>query len=210
MISQVDQNILPADLESIINPVKFRSLKDLVLDNLSVTGTVNLSFTDIRDAIESVEALRSQRMNWHVQYHLLPVHGLRGQEANGTNVAVGEYEGQLLVQANFSGPPIYFDHGTVSRLILDMLNNYGGIMAYDAVISVYPLVIYRVEFFDTKDAERAMTHLHGFKIALGPVPSVKNVIHPCPRPIQFMKYHGPSRDLEGATYALTLVGITTW
>ncbi|KAI4086848.1 MAG: hypothetical protein LQ348_006509 [Seirophora lacunosa] len=180
MISQIDQKILPADLESIINPVKFRSLKDLVLDNLSLTGTVNLSFTDIRDAIESVEALRSQCMNWHVQYHLLPVHGLRGQEANGTNVAVGEYEGQLLVQANFSGPPIYFDHGTVSRLILDMLNNYGGIMAYDAVIS------------------------------LGPVPSVKNVIHPCPRPIQFIKYHGRSRDLEGATYALTLVGITTW
>lgn len=149
----------------------------MVLDNLSLTGTVNLSFTDIRDAIESVEALRSQCMNWHVQYHLLPVHGLRGQEANGTNVAVGEYEGQLLVQANFSGPPIYFDHGTVSRLILDMLNNYGGIMAYDAVISVYPLVTYRVEFFDTKDAERAMTHLHGFKLAVGTLFVVKETEH---------------------------------
>lgn len=70
------------------------------------------------------------------------------------------------MQADFSGPPMYFDLGTVSRLILDMLNNYGDIMAYDAVIAVYPLVAYRVEFFDTRDAERAIIHLHGFRLAV--------------------------------------------
>ncbi|KAL8651394.1 MAG: hypothetical protein Q9210_003281 [Variospora velana] len=149
-----------------LTPTKFRSLKGLVLDNLSLTETFYVSFTDIRDAIESITALRRHCANWLVQYNLLPLHGLHYQEACGTNVVIGDCEGQLLVQANFSGPPMYFDLGTVSRLILDMLNNYGDIMAYDAVITVYPLVVYRVEFFDTKDAERAITHLHGFRLAV--------------------------------------------
>ncbi|KAL9018574.1 MAG: hypothetical protein Q9185_004129 [Variospora sp. 1 TL-2023] len=162
MISQIDRNTLPADVESIIDPTKFRSLKGLVLDNLSLTGTFYVNFTDIRDAIESITALRRDCSNWVVQYNSLPLHGLHHHEACGTHVV----EGQLLVQANFSGPPMYFDLGTVSRLILDMLNNYGDIMAYDAVIAVYPLVAYRVEFFDTRDAERAIIHLHGFRLAV--------------------------------------------
>lgn len=137
-------------------------MKGLVLDNLSLTGTFYVNFTDIRDAIESITALRRDCSNWVVQYNSLPLHGLHHHEACGTRVV----EGQLLVQANFSGPPMYFDLGTVSRLILDMLNNYGDIMAYDAVIAVYPLVAYRVEFFDTRDAERAIIHLHGFRLAV--------------------------------------------
>lgn len=135
----------------------------MVLENLSLTGTVFVSFTDIRDAIETVTTLHRLRGDWLVQYLPLSSYGLHPREANGTT---SKYESQLLVKASFSGPSMFFDLDTVSRLILDLLNNYGGIMAYDAVITVYPVVVYRAEFYDTKDAEHAIVHLNGFRIAV--------------------------------------------
>ncbi|KAL8898483.1 MAG: hypothetical protein Q9207_006677 [Kuettlingeria erythrocarpa] len=168
MISQVDRSTLPADLETVISPKKFLSRKDLVLDNLSLNGTVYVTFTDIRDAVEAVTSLNKLRENWLVQYLPLPPRGLHFQEANGINSITSKYEGQLLVKAHFSGPSSFFDLDTVSRLILDLLNNYGGLKAYYAIITVYPVVAYRAEFFDTKDAEHAIIHLNGFRIAPPP------------------------------------------
>lgn len=70
------------------------------------------------------------------------------------------------MNAHFSGPSAFFNLDTVSRLILDLLNNYGGIKAYDPMVTVYPVVSYRAEFYDTKDAEHATVHLNGFRIAV--------------------------------------------
>lgn len=133
---------------------------------MALTGTVYVSFTDIRDAVEAVTVLHRLRREWLVQHLPLPSHGLHSRAANGTSSFASKYEGQLLVKAHFSGPSAFFDLDTVSRLILDLLNNYGGIMAYDAVITVYPVLAYRAEFFDTGDAEHAIVHLNGFRIAV--------------------------------------------
>lgn len=147
-------------------PTKFQSRKDVVFDHLPLSGTVYVSFTDIRDALDAVASLHRLRGGWLVQYLPLPSRGLHPREAYGTNSIASRYEGQLLVKAYFSGPSPFFDLDTVSRLILDLLNNYGGLKAYYAVITVYPVVAYRAEFFDTKDAEHAIVHLNGFRIAV--------------------------------------------
>lgn len=165
MVSHIDHTTPARSLETIFNQNQFRSRKDLILENLSLTGTAYVSFTDIRDASEAVTALREFRKDWLIQYLVLPSHGPCYQAGRGSNLFATKYEGQLCVKAEFSGPSKYFSLNTMSRLILDLLSNYGDIMAYDALTTVQPVVSYRAEFFDTKDADHAIAHLHGFRIA---------------------------------------------
>ena len=139
---------------------------------MSVTGTIYVSFTDIRDAREAEAAIHELRKDWLIEYIPVPPNSLQHHTDYCSTSVASKYEGQLLVRAEFSGPAIYFDLDTVSRLILDLLNNYGSIMAYDAVITIHPIVAYRAEFFDTKDADYAIAHLDGFRIAVStPIPS---------------------------------------
>ncbi|KAL8809710.1 MAG: hypothetical protein Q9200_003179 [Gallowayella weberi] len=165
VISHVDRLIPAADIESLLSPTKYLSRKQLVLDNLRLTGTVYANFTDIRDAIEAVDALRALNGGWLVQHLSVPNFATGMQQENWKDLLAPRYEGQLLVKAEFSGPPAYFNKDTVGRLILDLLNNYGSIMAYIAVNAVHPVVAYRAEFFDVKDANHAVAHLNGFRIA---------------------------------------------
>ncbi|KAL8944397.1 MAG: hypothetical protein Q9216_000448 [Gyalolechia sp. 2 TL-2023] len=165
MIGQINHRTPASDLETIFSQHQFQSRKDLVLENLSLTGTVYVSFTDIRDAIEAFTALREVRKDWLVQYLPIPSHGPHYQADCGSSQLASKYEGQLCVKAEFSGPSEYFNLETMSRLILDLLNNYGDIMAYDALIAIRPVVAYRAEFFDTKNADHAKAHLNGFRIA---------------------------------------------
>ena len=136
------------------------------MENLPLTGTVYVSFTDVRDAIELVSFLRTFQGSWLVQYLPVPSYAIAAQPEGSRSFSAAPFEGQLVVRAEFSGPDIYFDKDTVGRLILDILNNYGGIMAFEAVIIVHPVVAYRAEFYDTKDADHAMAHLNGFRIAV--------------------------------------------
>ncbi|KAL8828891.1 MAG: hypothetical protein Q9170_006408 [Blastenia crenularia] len=198
MISQIDRCTPTAHLENIISPHTFKSRKDLVLENLSLSGTAYASFTDIRDAIQAMAALQGLRNDWAVQYVPTPLHRPYSKDHQHSSSWSSEYEGQILVKAEFSGPPIYFDLDTVSRLILDLLHNYGSMMAYDAVITVHPVVAYRAEFFDTKDADHAIAHLNGFRIALDLEANGAAWSTPSQRSPLSSPYHFPSPTLTGS------------
>lgn len=137
----------------------------MILESLSLTGTVYVSFTDVRDAIEIVSALQNFRGHWLAQYLPVPSYAIDVQRVSLNSISAPQFEGQLVVKAEFSGPAIYFNIDTVGRLILDLLNNYGNIMAYEVIHSMHPVVAYRAEFYDIKDADHAMVHLNGFRIA---------------------------------------------
>ncbi|KAL9591031.1 MAG: hypothetical protein Q9203_000131 [Teloschistes exilis] len=165
MISQIDRRTPASDLERLINPAKYRTMRHFVLESLSITGTVYVSFTDIRDAIEVVSALQEFRGQWLAQYLPVPSYAIDIQHIRLSSISAPQFEGQLMVKAEFSGPAIYFNIDTVGRLIFDLLNNYGSIMAYEAVHTMHPIVAYRAEFYEIKDADHAMVHLNGFRIA---------------------------------------------
>ncbi|KAL8632267.1 hypothetical protein Q9189_002057 [Teloschistes chrysophthalmus] len=202
MISQIDRRIPASDLERLINPAKYRSLRHLVLESLSATGTVYASFTDVRDAIEVVSVLQELRSQWLAQYLPVPSYAIDTQHVRLSSISAPQFEGQLMVKAEFSGPAIYFNIGTVGRLILDLLNNYGNIMAYEAVHTMYPIVAYRAEFYETKDADHAMVHLNGFRIAA------------CTMSVALYRGEGPlmiggkESDLENSFHKMNLAGST--
>ncbi|KAL8653450.1 MAG: hypothetical protein Q9226_003848, partial [Calogaya cf. arnoldii] len=155
VISHIDNLTPAADMESLISPSKYRSRKHLILGNLQATGTIYVSFADIRDAIEAVRALRGLGGDWLVQYLSVPKLPVESEQDDWKGSLTPKYEGQLLVRAEFSGPAIYFTTDTIGRLILDLLSNYGSVMAYEAVSTMYPVVVYRAEFFDVEDAGHA-------------------------------------------------------
>ncbi|KAL8710485.1 MAG: hypothetical protein Q9220_004917 [cf. Caloplaca sp. 1 TL-2023] len=148
-----------------IPPRRFRSSVGWAVDRLLLSGTVCIEFTDIRDSIDAVAALHGLHRDWTICYLPASRKASGGEHDDCTASLASKYEGQLLVKAEFSGPSVYFDIDTVGRLVLDLLNNYGGIMAYDTVGSMHPVVAYRAEFYDIKDADHAVAHLNGFRIA---------------------------------------------
>lgn len=64
------------------------------------------------------------------------------------------------------GPSQLFDPPTITRLIIDLLGNYGDVMAYEPGSMCPPTIVYRAEYYDTRAADRAIAHLNGFKIAV--------------------------------------------
>ncbi|KAL8889138.1 MAG: hypothetical protein Q9215_003527 [Flavoplaca cf. flavocitrina] len=162
VVSGIDTHTAASEIESLISPTIYRSRKHLVLDKLPVTGTIYVNFKDVRDAIEVVRILRGLGQHFVVEYLAVP--GLSENDDWNDRLAP-KHEGQLLVKAEFSGPAVYFNIDTVGRLILDLLNNYGTVMAYETVSTIYPIVAYRAEFFDVENAGHAIVHLNGFRIA---------------------------------------------
>ncbi|KAL8658005.1 MAG: hypothetical protein Q9226_001362 [Calogaya cf. arnoldii] len=131
--------------------------KHLVIEDLPVTGTIYVSFADIRNAVEAASALRGRNLCTPLTHQseivqtILDWMRAMGDRLNHHDRAsirtfkrdvdveiwkgslTPKSEGQLLVRAKFSGPAIYFNTDTVGRLILDLLSNYGSVMAYEAL-----------------------------------------------------------------------------
>lgn len=138
----------------------------MVLEDLSLTGTIYVSFADIREAIEVVRALRGQGRDWLVEFLSVRKPQIDYEHDDWKGMLAPKYEGQVLVKAEISTPAFQFNTDTVGRLILDLLSNYGSVMAYDAINTVYPVVAYRAEFFDVRNGDHAIVHLNGFRIAV--------------------------------------------
>ncbi|KAL8694505.1 MAG: hypothetical protein Q9218_000835 [Villophora microphyllina] len=131
-----------------------------------LSRSLMISQIDRRTPASDLEGLICNfRGQWLAQYLPVPSYAIDSQHGRLNNLSASQFEGQLVVKAEFSGPVIYFNTDTVGRLILDLLNNYGGIVAYEAVLNMHPVVAYRAEFYDIKDADHAMIHLNGFRIA---------------------------------------------
>ncbi|CAO1604063.1 hypothetical protein XANCAGTX0491_007629 [Xanthoria calcicola] len=165
VVSHIDVRTPAADIESLISPTRYRSRKHLVLEDLSLTGTIYVSFADIREAIEVVRALRGQGRDWLVEFLSVRKPQIDFEHDDWKGLLAPKYEGQVLVKAEISAPAFQFTTDTVGRLIIDLLSNYGSVMAYDAINTVYPVVAYRAEFFDVRNGDHAIIHLNGFRIA---------------------------------------------
>ena len=123
-------------------------------------------FTDVRDSIKSLSSLKTVRGDWTVQF--LPASQIIDEmQRNGLDYpSDSSVNGEIIVKADFLGPSHLFEAIAISRLIIDLLGNYGDVMGYELGNVAAPMILYRVEFYDTRAADRATSHLNGFKIAV--------------------------------------------
>ena len=125
-------------------------------------------FSDIRDSTQACATLRQLRRDWVVEYFpaQLSSYTLNPERGTFLNSSFSKYEGQLFARANPASPPGQFPLYSISHLILDLLSNYGNIMAYETTMASDLVICYRVEFFDAEATERAIEHLNGFNVAV--------------------------------------------
>ncbi|KAL9613748.1 MAG: hypothetical protein Q9167_001762 [Letrouitia subvulpina] len=105
------------------------------------------------------------RSEWNVQYLRNLPNGMELASHASRHLHGPSGDGEVVVKADFLGPCQNFDAPNISRLIIDLLGNYGDIMAYEPSSMCPPTIVYRAEFYDTRAADRAIAHLNGFKIA---------------------------------------------
>ena len=77
-----------------------------------------------------------------------------------------DFEGHIFVTAFYTGDRHTFDMGTIVCLVKDILENFGDLMTCQVGLANFPNVTLRAEFYDTTSAEKAVTQLNGFKLAV--------------------------------------------
>ncbi len=143
----------------------FSSLKRVVLSELLLSGTVYVSFADIRDAGKAYDKIQSARQDWKVQHIATTQISTQGQPQGLMYPPGSAYESQVVVKAEYTGHED-FRAGEIGSLIKDLLANYGDIMAYSTDRSTTSSLTYRAEFYNTIAADNALAYLNGFKLAV--------------------------------------------
>ena len=146
-------------------------MRHLGINELVLTGTIYVSFGDIRDAVNAYTKVQTVRVDWGVscigtaQYFM--------KQNPGQELPSLVYEGQVSVKADYGGPASHFNANSIGIIVKEVLENYGEIMAMEAIEVASPSVTYRAEYYDSTAVTGAFTALQGFKIAVGGTPSVK-------------------------------------
>ena len=76
------------------------------------------------------------------------------------------FDGQILVTASYTGVRQTFDVATIVRLLKDILEHFGDLIACVVGLAAFPTVSVSAEFYDCSAAEKAVTQLDGFQLAV--------------------------------------------
>lgn len=143
----------------------FPSLKGLVLIDLTASGIIYVSFTDLRDCQKAFHKAKKLRTDWATHY--LPSSQFDMKRDPGHTSFASTYEGQVAVRAHYGGHSHQFNTGTIGQLVKELLDNYGDIKTFRKLEAAEPPIVeFHAEFFDTAAADVAVASLHGFKIGV--------------------------------------------
>jgi hypothetical protein len=129
-----------------------------VLNELDTAGNVFLKFGDIRDADKAALKVNHTRPQWHADC-VEPRQFSTKYGAGGSNVS--RFEGQIRIAAILNGPEERFDVGSLSRVVKELLEEYGEVVTMMIDERGARAIYYRAEFFNAtivKTAVRAMNH----------------------------------------------------
>lgn len=150
----------------------FPTLKNLGINELPLTGSVFVSFGDIRESIKAYTKVKDMCPGWTVDFVATP------RYYNKQNMGLPSivFEAQVLVKANYGGPIEQFDSNGIGIVLKELFHNYGDVMAMDLFEEHRPVAEYRVEFHDSASIAAILQALNGFKIAVGNPYTVDNML----------------------------------
>ncbi|KAI9672434.1 MAG: hypothetical protein M1829_004513 [Trizodia sp. TS-e1964] len=162
-IGQLSPETAVQELSTNFSTRLFQTRKPLVLDELTLTNTAYLAFSDLREAIKAFARAKELYPNSEVTY-IDP--GIFNQKSrleflNGQT----HHEGKVLVQLILSGEVTHVDFYTLEKKIDEMLLEFGDIVASHRVdqdgINIFPhnLNTRVVEYFNTEAAKDAVAAL---------------------------------------------------
>ena len=146
-------------------------MKHLGINEVVLTGSVYVSFGDIREAITAYTKVQEVRRGWTVDFIATTKYFARQNIPPPAIV----FEAQILVKADYGGPVAQFNSNGIGVVVKELLENYGDVMAMEAVEGPLPIAKYRVEFHNSNTVNAVLYALQGFKIAVGTLYSLRNL-----------------------------------
>lgn len=142
---------------------EFGTLKGPVLTELSSMGKVYVAFTDSREARNAMEKVRLLRPEWRV----VPITAREYVQHSESSLLsqTSDFEGQLLVSVYYDSRNPRLNQHTVARSLEALAMTFGDIKSFNTLPTGQGNVSeFHLEFFDTRDAENAMTTLNGTSV----------------------------------------------
>ena len=133
---------------------------------LAVTGLFYVRFADIRDSDKAYSTIKTHRREWNVQYILPKQFASKFHPARLRFSPVSKYEGQVLVRAEYRGPPHFFDALATGRRIKEALEGYGYVIAFQMGMVNDSVAAYRAEYSNVNTIDNALSRLNGSYFAV--------------------------------------------
>ncbi|KAI9826798.1 MAG: hypothetical protein M1832_005736 [Thelocarpon impressellum] len=149
-------------LNECFNVNAFPSLKGPVLVDLNATGSIYLGFSNPQDCEAAVDKAHGLCPDWTVEY--LPPAQFT-EKINPYPSPVSDYEHQVMVKAQFTGPKEAFHPETIELLLPELLGNYGQLQDIQNFAVREPGVVCVFAVYTERGAAKnAELALSGFKI----------------------------------------------
>ena len=139
---------------------------DVVFSELAVSGLFYVRFADIRDSDKAYHTMATYRREWNVQYISPEQFALKFYPEKLRFTPVSQYEGQVMVNADFVGLPQEFDVVAIGHGIKDALEKYGCVAAFEQTMVKASAATYRVEFSNVNTIDNILSRLDGRKFAV--------------------------------------------
>lgn len=133
---------------------------------LAVTGLFYVRFADIRDSDKAYSTIKAYRREWDVQYMLPKQFALKFHPDKTRFSPLSKYEGQVLVKAEYIGPPKHFDAIAIGHCIKDALEKYGCVVAFESGMVKASVAAYRAEYANVNTIDTALSRLNGTNLAV--------------------------------------------
>ena len=108
--------------------------------------------------------MQTVRSDWKVSWIGTPQYF--ATQTPGQILPALAYDGQIVVKADYAGPASHFNANSIGIFVKEVLENYGEIMAIEAIQVASPSAMYRAEYYNSAAVSNALGALQGFKIAV--------------------------------------------
>ncbi|TQB69931.1 hypothetical protein MPDQ_001121 [Monascus purpureus] len=163
VIEKVPATLSYMALAGFFNRREFGTLKGPVLTELSSLGKVYVAFTDSREAKGAMEKVCFLHPEWRV----VPITAREYVQHSEPSLLsqTSDFEGQLLVSVYYDGRNPRLNQHTVAHSLETLVTTFGDVKSLNHLPSGQGNVSeFHIEFFDTRDAENAMTTLNGTSV----------------------------------------------
>ena len=137
-----------------------------MFSELAVTGLFYVRFGDIGDTDKAYSTIKAYRREWDVRYILPEQFALKSRPEKFRSSPVSNYEGQVLVKAEYTGPPQHFDAVAIGHRVKEAIENFGCIVAFESFRVKAMVATYRAEYSSVNTTENAFSRLSGSGFAV--------------------------------------------
>jgi len=138
----------------------------VIIGGLALADKVCLKFADRRDAEKVLYTVDKKGLNWRTQFISPADFAMKAEQEGLEYSRVSDHEGQVVVTAKFIQNPTHADIDATGKFISDLVGNYGDVMVFEVRPGSALEILYQMELYDLRAAEKVLVNLNDLKFAV--------------------------------------------